>query len=268
MSKLLVRALLVIFTVTFTASTGWSQDLEIGLTGGGMYYLGDLNPGQHFKGTNVAFGVIARYTLDTRWAVRLNAIYGKVKGDASTSSFLPERNLNFTSNVTDIGAVVEFNFLPYFTGSFKSSVSPYIYTGVSIFFYNPFSNGVSLRELGTEGQNIGFRDRSPYGSYGISVPFGVGGKFSLAKNLGIQVFWEIHKTFTDYLDDVSTTYYLVKGTDPENPVAGQMSDPTASYLPGMQRGNEKNQDWYAFFGVSVTYKFRLFSNNRCRDLYQ
>ena len=82
----------------------------------------------------------------------------------------------------------------------------------------------------------------------------------------MQVYWEMHKTFTDYLDDVSTTYYLngrsIKPTDH----AGIMSDPTLNHDPGMQRGNSKNNDWYAFFGLSITYKFNLLSSKKCRDL--
>ena len=42
----------------------------------------------------------------------------------------------------------------------------------------------------------------------VNIPFGIGGKLSIGKKVGLTVFWEMHKTFTDYLDDISTTYYL------------------------------------------------------------
>ena len=76
----------------------------------------------------------------------------------------------------------------------------------------------------------------------------------------------MHKTFTDYLDDVSTTYYLNGRSIAANNQAGLMSDPTRDHNPGMQRGNEKNNDWYAFFGISFTYKFDLLASKKCRDL--
>ena len=243
-----------------------SQDLEVGLAGGGCYYLGDLNPGKHFANTQVSYGLVARYNVDTRWSVKLAGIRGVLKGSAASSTYLPERGLEFSSSITDISGVVEFNFFPYFTGSYKSAATPYIYAGLSVFFFDPMSGGVSLQSLGTEGQNVGYLDRSPYGTTGLSIPFGVGGKFSITNKLGVQVYWEMHKTFTDYLDDVSTTYYLVGEDIKKNDLAGAMSDPTLNHDPGMQRGNSGNKDWFAFFGVSLTYKFNLISTKKCRDL--
>jgi len=243
-----------------------SQDLEVGLTGDGMYYLGDLNPGTHFLNTQVAYGLLVRYNIDTRWAVKLSGTHGNVKGDAAGSAFLPDRGLSFSSQLTDVSAVAEFNFMPYFTGSRRDRISPYIYAGFSVFFYEPVSNGISLRDMGTEGQNVGYQGRTPYASYNFSIPFGIGAKFSLASRLGIQVYWEMHKTFTDYLDDVSTTYYLDGRSIAPNNQAEVMSDPTMNHEPGMQRGNAKNNDWYAMVGLSVTYKFNLLSSKKCRDL--
>jgi hypothetical protein len=243
-----------------------AQDLEVGFSVGGCYYLGDLNPGKHFLNTQVSYGLLARYTLDTRWAVKLNATYSNIKGTSSSTGFLPDRELSFASHLTDISAVMEFNFMPFFTGSVMNRISPYIYTGFSAFFYNPVANGVSLRSMGTEGQNIGYMGRKPYGSVGFAIPFGLGAKISLTKRMGMQVYWEMHKTFTDYLDDVSTTYYLQGSSILPDDQVGLSSDPTRDHEPGMQRGNEKNKDWYALFGVSFTYKFSLLSSKKCRDL--
>jgi len=257
---------LVIFFL-FVFNPVKSQDLEVGLTGGGSYYLGDLNPGKHFLNTQMAYGLMARYCIDTRWAVKLSGMKGSVKGDAASSGFLPGRGLTFSSSLTDISGVVEFNFLPYFTGSRMNRISPYIYAGFSVFFFNPVSNGVELRSMGTEGQNIGYLGRKPYGTVGLSVPFGLGAKFSLVKRLSIQVYWEMHKTFTDYLDDVSTTYYLDGRSIQPGDQEGLSSDPTRDHASGMQRGNEKTNDWYAFAGLAITYKFNLLSSKKCRDLH-
>ena len=82
----------------------------------------------------------------------------------------------------------------------------------------------------------------------------------------MQIYWEMHKTFTDYLDDASTTYYLEgKLIDPANQ-AQVVSDPTLNHEPDMQRGNANNNDWYTLVGISFTYKFNLLSSKKCRDL--
>jgi hypothetical protein len=249
----------------FLTSTVFSQTMEIGLYGGVSYYLGDLNPGKHFLNPQIGYGLLARYNIDTRWAVKISAFRGKVTGSSQSSNFLPGRNLSFESPVTDISATAEFNFLKYFTGSRRDFISPYIYTGFSAFFYNPEAGGYSLRSLGTEGQNIGYEGRKPYGNVSFAIPFGLGVKFSLARNLGMTLFWEMHKTFTDYLDDVSQTYYLNgQNINPDNPEE-VLSDPSLNHQKGMERGNPKNQDWYSFSGLTLTYKFNLHGSRKCRD---
>ena len=249
----------------FISVSGYSQTLEVGLYGGDSYYLGDLNPGKHFLFSQIAYGVNARYNIDTRWAVKISGYRGKIKGNSSSSSYLPDRKLSFESSLTDISVEAEFNFLKYFTGSHRDFFSPYIYTGISVFFFNPMANGLSLRSLGTEGQNIGFEGRKPYSTTGVSIPFGLGIKFSLARNLGMTVFWEMHKTFTDYLDDVSQTYYLNgKNINPNDP-AEYLSDPSLNHQSQMIRGNPDTKDWYSFSGITLTYKFNLHGSRKCRD---
>ena len=254
-----------LLALPFLALSAFSQTMEIGIYGGTSYYLGDLNPGKHFMNPQISYGILARYNIDSRWAVKVSAYRGKVKGNSQSSNFLPDRNLSFESPVTDISAVAEFNFLKYFTGSRRDFISPYIYTGISAFFYDPVANGYSLRSLGTEGQQIGYEGRKPYSNVSIAIPFGLGVKFSLAKNLGMTLFWEMHKTFNDYLDDVSQTYYLNgQNIDPDKPEE-VLSDPSLNHQPGMERGNPKNQDWYSFAGLTLTYKFKLHGSRKCRD---
>lgn len=242
-----------------------AQTMEVGPMAGGSYYIGDLNPGHHFRNTQLMFGGLARYNYDTRWALKVALTVGKIKGSSSQSTFLPDNNLSFTSTITDISAVVEFNFFSYFTGSKWDVISPYIYAGIGGFFYDPVSGGHRLREMGTEGQKVGYDGRKPYSTFGVGIPIGLGVKYSVARNVGITAFWELHKTFTDYLDDVSTTYYLSGPAIDVNDPAQVLSDPSMNHQPGMQRGNPENKDWFVTFGVSVTYKFNLRSTKKCRD---
>lgn len=257
------------FSVLFITllSPALSQDLEVGLFGGGSYYLGDVNPSGHFKGNSFAYGILARYTIDDRWAVKLSGTMAKVSGSTTGSWFLPDRNLQFESPVTDISAVAEFNFFPFYTGSRRNFITPYVFAGVGMFFFKPSSGGVELQPLGTEGQQAGYEGRKPYSMTGVDIPFGLGVKVSLTRKIAMAASWEMHKTFTDYLDDISKTYYL-DGTDinPDDP-SQFYSDPAMNHMPGMQRGNSQNQDWYSLYGITITYKFALDGGRRCRDVY-
>lgn len=285
----------------------YAQDLEVGISGGGAYYLGDLNPGKHFQNTQLSYGALVRCNIDTRWAVKLAVMRGLVKGNASQGTpFIQSLGLAFTSNITDISGVAEFNFFPYFTGSERNRISPYLYAGISVFFFNPYINDSVfgkqfLKDWGTEGQNISDLGTKNYSTIGFSIPFGIGVKVSLSERLGLQVFWEMHKTFTDHLDDVSSTYYLTReqiGTeykyfyqypdpsregvfikkeftnaDAQTLVLGataedfyRISDPTQTHASRMERGDPATKDWFSFFGLSLCYKFNLPGSKKCKDL--
>lgn len=260
------KVVVVLFLFLSIAGTSFGQRLEAGVFGGGSYYLGDINPGTHFQSIQPAVGVLARYNLNTRWAVRLMGNYGKVVADDAVSAYRTDRGLKFESNITEVGTVVECNFLDYFIGSELTYVTPYIFGGVSAFLFKPQADGVNLQELGTEGQNEGFDGRDKYGLTQLSFPFGIGVKYSVNRSLGLGLEWGLRKTTTDYLDDISSTYYL-DGTaiNPDN-TAQVLSDPTLDHLPNQQRGNADTNDWYSFVGVTVTFKINLGDKNRCEYL--
>lgn len=241
------------------------KTMEIGILGGGMYYIGDLNPGTPFLMTKPAYGGVARLNLNPRWTVKLSGIYGSIAGDDNVSNARENRELKFESNITDISAVIEFNFFNYITGSTRNFITPYIFGGFGVFIFEPMADGYKLRDLGTEGQNVGFNGRSRYLTTQVSFPFGIGFKYSLNKRLGLAVEWGMRKTMTDYLDDVSTTYYLEgESINPDVPDE-ILSDPTMSHVPYESRGNASTKDWYTVIGVSLTYKFKLGGNKTCSD---
>lgn len=254
---------ILIFSLAGLAATG--QTAEVGAFGGISYYLGDLNPGKHFLMPKPAYGVVARVNLNPRWAIKGNGYFGRVAGDDNVSNTNRVRGLNFESRVTDISVVAEFNFYEYFTGSRRNTVSPYIFAGIGMFLFKPQSGGVELNPLGTEGQNIGFEGRKPYKLVSLAFPFGLGVKYSLNSRLALSAEWGMRKGFTDYLDDVSKTYYFNSQTANPNDPAQALSDPTFSHQPYQERGNPTTRDWYNFTGVTLTYKFKLFGGKKCYD---
>jgi len=240
-------------------------NLEAGVFIGDAYYLGDLNQDVHFRMAQLAYGAMVRYNIDDRWSVKLGVTRGKVKGNSEKTNFLPGRNLQFESPITDFSLMAEFNFFPYFTGSRWNWITPYLYAGIGGFVFQPTSGGEKLKPLGTEGQNIGFDGRKPYNTLGVNIPFGLGVKVSIGKKIGLTAFWEMHKTFTDYIDDISSTYYLNGPAIDPNDHSGTLSDPTRNHLAGMQRGNPKSNDWYSFSGVTFTYIFELRGSRKCKE---
>ncbi len=266
-SFFLLLAGIVLPTLLFSQNT-----LEAGLSGGFSYYNGDINPGMPFVMPKPAYGAVVRYNFGDRWSAKITYTHAKVAGDDDKTQAVSNRGLKFTTIIDDVSAMGEFNFMEYKTGSKKHKFTPYLTAGVGFFFFKPtvkYNGDVyDLRSLGTEGQNVNYDGRQPYKKYNFAAIFGLGFKYSLSKRFGLSAEWRMHKTFTDYLDDVSTTYYLDgPSLDPNNLSAKEyFSDPTLSHTPGEQRGNSGTKDWFGLANLSITYKIEFNTRKGCKDL--
>lgn len=271
--------ILIIFLSVYSIVSVQAQRSELGVFAGGSYYLGDLNFRTHFGITKPAVGVLYRYNINTRFALKLSGTYGTLIGDdASKVGQNKQRNLSFESPVTDISAHIEFNFWRYFTGSTKHRFTPYIFGGFSIFSFNPkaYYEGkwYKLQPLHTEGQGTTvYPDRKPYARTQAATSFGIGFKISISKTVCLGGEWGMRKTFTDYLDDVSTTYpnpdvLLKEYPDSTSVFLSNRSLSTPDepdMIAGMQRGNSENNDWYSFAGITLTFKIGGRKKAVCRD---
>ena len=85
MRRLLLLILLLLATMPLMAQNFLARS-EVGLIGGGMNYIGDLNDQSMFGKPNLAGGIIARLNLDPRWSLALGGSYGRICVPSSTSS--------------------------------------------------------------------------------------------------------------------------------------------------------------------------------------
>jgi hypothetical protein len=280
-----MRGIVIILITFFSVINVTAQTPEIGVFGGGAYYIGDLNPYTHFKQTNYAVGIIYRHNFDNeRVALRVQGIIGKVSGNDAKSNDLNQlnRNLNFSSSVLEIGPLIEINFIDYIVGvmsrkKFKFQ-TPYLFAGITYFQMNPSGTyqgqAIELQPLATEGQETSQNSsQNRYALKQISIPLGLGYKFNVTKRFAISLEYGIRKTFTDYLDDVSGRYPNLQLLSVE---AGQLSahmsdrsineEGNADLNYGMSRGNSKNKDWYSFFGAIIS--FRIHDHETCSKRFK
>ena len=263
-------SLLLLFIILLSFGASAQRTSEIGLSVGGSYYVGELNPGTPFVNTKPAYGIFYRRNLNSRLAWQLHGFRGTLKGADGASSYFADRNLNFETNVTEFAGQFEINFFDYFIGSQRNKLSPYIFGGVGVFLFKPkgIVNGTKYepKPNGTEGQGTTGGPKE-YKLTQICFPFGAGMKYSLGRYIGLGLEWGMRKTTTDYIDDISGTYYLnLAGVDPASATPAELlSDPTLSHNAGMQRGNSKNKDWYSFALVSISFKFRFFEKEKCLE---
>ena len=190
------------------------KTLEVGPHVGLSYYMGDINPAKPFAMSDLQYGAVVRFNYNNRWTFRSDYAYATVKASDEKIKWRPDRKLNFKSKIHDLSFVAEFNFLEYYTGNPKKNVSPYLFGGISVFYYTVFADVdvilVDLSNKQTEPKlnnpkwyEDAFGKESPIG---ISIPFGFGVKMSLSRHTAATVEWRMQKTFTDYLDDVAKVY--------------------------------------------------------------
>ncbi len=256
----MTKRLIILTIALFSYASAFSQYIpssEIGVFLGGSYYIGDLNPYKHFYNIKPAGGIVFRRNLNQRYSVRGNLLYGNVgASDADALSVNQRnRNLSFKSSIIELGGVVELNYFKYDIGSKRTPATPYMFVGLTYFKMNPKGKlddtWYELQPLGTEGPDKSYKLNQ------IAIPFGVGLKTNLGSSIGLQIEWGFRKTYTDYLDDVSTTY-----ADPTtlSPIAAQLANQSNAQEglgdnnTGLQRGNSQTKDWYVFTGIMITYR--------------
>ncbi|MFT3750896.1 MAG: DUF6089 family protein [Agriterribacter sp.] len=243
--------------------------------GGLSNYQGELQEsGYTFSQAKPAFALGGNIAITDKLYLRGLATMGTIQASDKYSSSLAkrQRNLDFGSKVYDASATIVYDIFDVL----EKRYTPYVFAGVSVFHFSPYtydSTGKKtfLQPLGTEGQGYAqYPGRKLYQLNQISIPFGAGIKFAVNERVTLGWEFRFNKTFTDYLDDVSTTYAsysaLISGTYGTRPAElAYRGDEVKNGNPfypteGTVRGNPKTKDWYYFSGITLTY--RLFKSER------
>jgi hypothetical protein len=264
-----MKQLLAVFFVS-VATLSQAQYFEFGMFGGVSNYQGDLAP-VAFKPseTHLAPGMFIKYNFNKFVSIKTSYYHGKISGYDShyLDPFRQKRNLSFESNIDEISLFGEVYLTGYQPHKKKNLLSPYVFGGVGMFNFNPraFYNGAwyDLQPLGTEGQGTNaYPDRKPYSLWQVCLPLGLGFKGSISPhwNAGVEFGWR--KVFTDYLDDVSSTYVDKEILIAENGLMSwELSNRFDEVNGGVEwlkddtylRGDPTDDDWYFFCGFIVSY---------------
>jgi hypothetical protein len=237
-------------------------------------YQGDLQQKKiTAQGAQAAFGGGLLYEVNDKLYVRAIFTYGKVTAHDKNSQLNKDRNLSFTSPIYEMQLGAEYDFFNlYETNAF----TPYVFVGLAYFQFNPYTftedgRRVNLQPLGTEGQGF-YLNRKKYALTQFAIPFGGGLKFAVNDNVRIRLEGGFRKLFTDYLDDVSTTFadqneLLVNNGQLAVDLAYRTDELGRGgvYPPaGTKRGNPGSKDWYYFGGLSVSLRLPSDYGNHSR----
>lgn len=245
-----------------------------GRKGIGRTFIKDLNIGF----TYFAYGFYAGAIYDNKYALRVEATIGKVSAHDSVlrnvkspdiSKARYNRNLGFRSDIKEIALIGELHLMHIIRNMFDEydppRFSPYLLAGVGYFKFNPQSNigekWIDLKPLSTEGQGFKeYPDRLPYKLEQINLPVGGGVKYDYSNRLTIRGEFILRKLFTDYLDDLSTTYInpavfanYLSGEDLVNALIlhDRQLIPVTDPRGGSKRGTMTQNDSYFTFNIKV-----------------
>ncbi len=285
----------VLLTILLFFQTSFSQFsfkygiAEVGLSMSPSNLLGDLGGnagrgGTFLKDNNLSntkllvgghLSIFPTEWYAVRFAVNFGTIAGDdalIKGKGGEEESRIARNLNFKSKIYEALAAGEFYptvFLEYDQSEHFHKIRPYIIAGIGAFHFNPLGHDqvtgewVNLKQLHTEGEAFPeYPDRKEYKLNQINIPVGIGIKYFLSEKVSVSTEMLLRKTFTDYLDDVSTTYIdkdlFYKHLPLERAiVAVRMYDKSVSSAnrnSGEIRGKSSNMDSYYSAGIKISFQ--------------
>lgn len=264
---------------------------EVVVSVGASGFLGDLGGRNtigkdnspvdlEFAATRPAVSAAFRYKLNKNinWHSSLNYLLLSGNDNLTQEQYRNNRNLSFRSNVFEIATRIEFGISSFKRPGVYSLKKSLVRTsktrayeligfvGVGAFYFNPKAidptsgKYVALYPLHTEGQGLPGGPKQ-YKRVSISLPVGAALHVILNKYWSVGMEFCYRKTFTDYIDDVSTTYYDKTAlADAYGPTSALMSDLSKGDIPGAsspagdgtraQRG-DKNKDSYMSLQITV-----------------
>ena len=235
----------------------------------------------NFNQNKLAVQVDYQYYLKRNFSVRANFMYAYLSGDDSntTEPFRYNRNLSFRSTLMELSGMLQYYFMREEPGPrshfdkqpFRMNI--YGFIGVGVAYFNPKAkyNGewVNLQPLGTEGQGIEM-ETNPYSLFTAVIPIGFGLSKKIKNTWMLGLEFSYRKTFTDYIDDVSTVYFNNDKIYAERgEMAAYLADPSHGYYiddngnqvplnstgEGLQRGDPEDKDAYLTGVITVRYFF-------------
>ncbi len=238
--------------------------------------LGDLS----FKTNTFFYGFSLTHLRKEAIGLRLSYVFGEIAGSDKNTYFRNTtdpsylrfvRNLDFRTKINEGSLMLEihpFKFFSYKKSLHNSYFQPYALFGIGRYSFNPQGSffdpileesvWVDLQPLSLEGQGMPeFPDREVYKLSQWNIPYGFGFNYEISPTVSLGLEYVGRTLFTDYLDDVSTSFIdptlYDKYLQPENAALAKILnnkskniDAARAYTPGEKRGGTNNDFYFSF----------------------
>lgn len=189
--------------------------MEMGLGGGGSFYMGDANS-RLYNNTNGVFSVLARYNVNPRFSLKANLSSAGISGSTENAyGVMPGDELLFSRTLYDFGVQIEWGFCGYGMEGWNGNhrLAPY----------------------GLIGIGATFAPKPAQNDFAANIPVGLGLRYKLSERVNIGLEWTMRFSTSDRLDVTHT-------------------DGTSLQDPFMIKGKGiKNKDSYSFTMLYVTF---------------
>lgn len=212
--------------MVFCMQIASSQTYELGGFVGGTNVITDVGNTSYINPNSLAFGGIFKWNRSQRHSFRFSAIIANTQADDADSkeSRRQQRGYSFENNIKEFSAGLEYTFWEFNLNTGAPVAAPYLYTGITYFL-----NQATF----VDGQG-GTTQFSQTGAF--AIPMVLGYKATLSTKLIGALEIGARYTFTDNIDG-------------SNPSDGD------NQLLDLKFGNQNNNDWYVFTGITFSFTF-------------
>ncbi|MCA6368033.1 MAG: outer membrane beta-barrel protein [Cytophagales bacterium] len=261
MGKIVGSVILLLTISSFTEAQSFysaRRERSLILSGGlgTSTYYGDLANSNAYIKANPNVNAALQYFLTNRIGARVELNWFTLAGDDKDANGggRVERNLSFQSSNFELSAVGMINLFTHGDRFYRRpGINIYGFAGIGLLYFNPkatdqLGNSVSLQPLKTEGV--------AYSLVAPVIPFGLGIRFKVNPMFNLSIEAGFRKTFTDYLDDVSTTYPGASSFNGDAQAiyfSDRRVDPALNGTAGGVRGNSNSLDSYLLLNAKVEY---------------
>lgn len=205
----------LLFCCSYMAAQDDGYLLEIGLGGGGSFYMGDANS-TLYANTNGVFSALLRYNVNHRLSLKADLAAAGLSGNtANAFGVLPGDEQKFSRTVYDFGVQLEYGFCGY--------------------AFDGLNDNHRLAPYGLLGIGLTFAPKPARNDFAANFPIGMGVRYKLSERVNIGLEWTMRFSTSDRLDVTQTS-----GTSLEDPLL-------------IKGKGIKNKDSYSFTMLYVTF---------------
>lgn len=285
LQSIILLVVLTILTSSIAEAQRFTKRKQYWSIGGSINannYMGDivnnLNPASiDFKFTKPNIGVEAMKRMTPRASVRVQAFWGRVKGNDNNHvrNGHDQRNQRFVNDIREISVMGVFDLYEN-RGTFlkRPDYTPYAILGLAGFYHNPWMQQAADADgkttgAKTSGTTFNSFDKNKTSVIQAALIYGVGFRYKLARQLDIALEMGWRLTTTDKLDGVYGDYHKTSdyGGNQNLAYADQPEEYKLHNATGSVYGDERidgdgvikgksgfgKQDAYLVTGFHLTY---------------